>query len=92
MYLSTERYTKISCYTTNTTQEKIFRENNVLFMMIVLAGCVVGYGTVFVLSQLTKLNNFVCGVQYWFFGIAFVLTFGYVYSVLCEILFFHKGL
>ena len=46
-------------------------------MMIVLVGCVVGYATVFVLSQLTKLNDFVCGVQYWFFGIAFVLTFGY---------------
>lgn len=30
-------------------------------------------------SQLTKLNDFVCGVQYWFFSVAFVFTFGYLH-------------
>jgi len=56
--------------------EQVFRESNVFFMLMILVGCIIGYASVFVLSELTKLNNFVCGVQYWFLGFAFVLTFG----------------
>jgi len=71
-------------------EERLFRESNVLFMMMILAGCVVGYATVFVLSQLSKLNDFVCGVQYWFFCVAFVLTFGAMIAKTYQVYMLHR--
>lgn len=87
--------------------ERVFRESNVFFMMMILSGCIFGYplahantpvlsfiirryAAVFVLSQLSKLNDFVCGVQYWFFGVAFVLTFGSMIAKTYQVYMLHR--
>eukprot|EP00026_Physarum_polycephalum_P002976 Phypoly_transcript_02985.p1 GENE.Phypoly_transcript_02985~~Phypoly_transcript_02985.p1 ORF type:complete len:847 (+),score=111.49 Phypoly_transcript_02985:153-2543(+) len=70
--------------------ETVFRESNVFFMMMILSGVVVGYSAIFVFSQLTKLNNFVCGVQYWFFSVAFVLTFGSMIAKTFQVYMLHR--
>jgi len=70
--------------------ERIFRESNVFFMMMILSGCIIGYAGVFDLSQLTKLNDFACGTQYWFFGIAFVLTFGSMIAKTYQVYMLHR--
>eukprot|EP01113_Clastostelium_recurvatum_P036762 TRINITY_DN5296_c0_g1_i4.p1 TRINITY_DN5296_c0_g1~~TRINITY_DN5296_c0_g1_i4.p1 ORF type:complete len:1404 (-),score=304.85 TRINITY_DN5296_c0_g1_i4:28-4098(-) len=71
-------------------QEQVFRENNVFFMTLILIGCIIGYSTVYVLSQLSRLNKFVCGVQYWFFGFAFVLTFGAMIAKTLQVYLLHR--